>query len=63
MVSLEKKHHLFSFNYSRSELNDFLKNDALADQNNMISRTGLCFWKGELAGFVALLADTIEAKP
>jgi GNAT superfamily N-acetyltransferase len=62
MVSLEKKHNLFSFNCSSSELNDFLKNDALADQNNMINRTGLCFLKGELAGFVALLADTIEAK-
>jgi GNAT superfamily N-acetyltransferase len=62
MVSLDKKHNLFSFNCSSSELNDFLKNDALADQNNMISRTGLCFWKGQLVGYVALLADTIEAK-
>jgi GNAT superfamily N-acetyltransferase len=62
MVSLEQKHNLFSFNCSSPELNDFLKNDALADQNNMISRTGLCFWKDELVGFVALLADTIEAK-
>ncbi|MGB9941328.1 GNAT family N-acetyltransferase [Methanosarcina sp.] len=39
-----------------------MKNDALADQNNMISRTSLCFWKDELAGFFTLVADTIEAK-
>jgi GNAT superfamily N-acetyltransferase len=62
MVSLDKSHNLFSFRCSSSELNDFLKNDALADQNSIISRTGLCFWNGELVGFVALVADTIEAK-
>ncbi len=62
MVPLDKKHNLFPFNCSSSELNDFLKNDSLSDQNNMISRTGLCFWKDELVGYVALLADTIEAK-
>jgi GNAT superfamily N-acetyltransferase len=28
----------------------------------MISRTSLCFWKDELAGFFTLIADTIEAK-
>ena len=62
IVPLDKSHTLFSFKCASSELNDFLKNDALADQNNMISRTGLCFWNGELVGFVALVADTIEAK-
>nr|WP_255350456.1 GNAT family N-acetyltransferase [Methanosarcina sp. WH1] len=43
-------------------MNDFLKNDALNDQKNMISRTSLCFWKDELVGFFTLIADTIEAK-
>lgn len=43
-------------------MNDFLKNDALNDQKNMISRTCLCFWKDKLAGFFTLIADTIEAK-
>lgn len=62
ILPLDESHNLFSFNCSSSELNDFLKNDALADQNNMISRTGLCFWNRELVGFVALVADTIEAK-
>ena len=62
IISLGKSHNLFSFNCSSSELNDLLKNDALDDQNNMINRTGLCFWKGELVEFVALVADTIEAE-
>jgi GNAT superfamily N-acetyltransferase len=59
---LNKNNNLFSFNCLSQELNDFLKNDALKDQNNMISRTSLCFWNGELVGFFTLIADTIEAK-
>ncbi len=62
IVPLNEHHSLLSFNCLNSELNDFLKNDALDDQNNLITRTSLCFWNDELAGFVALVADTIEAK-
>lgn len=62
IVALNKTHNLSSFTCSSPELNDFLKNDALNDQINLISRTGLCFWKDQLVGFVALVADTIEAK-
>ncbi len=62
VVPLDKSYNLFSFSCLSSELNDFLKNDALEDQSNMISRTSLCFWKDELAGFFTLVADTIEAK-
>jgi hypothetical protein len=57
-----KTHNLSSFSCLSQELNDFLKNDALIDQNNMISRTRLCFWNNELVGFFTLIADTIEAK-
>jgi GNAT superfamily N-acetyltransferase len=62
IVPLNEHHNLLLFNCSSLELNDFLKNDALADQNNLITRTSLCFWKDELTGYVALVADTIEAK-
>jgi len=62
IIPLSEHQNLLSFNCSSSELNDFLKNDALADQNNLITRTSLCFWKDELTGFVAMVADTIEAK-
>ena len=61
-ISLSKNHNLSSFSCLSQELTDFLKNDALIDQNNMISRTRLCFWNEELAGFFTLIADTIEAK-
>lgn len=59
---LNNNHNLSSFSCLSQELNDFLKNDALNDQKNMISRTSLCFWKDKLAGFFTLIADTIEAK-
>jgi GNAT superfamily N-acetyltransferase len=61
-IPLNKTHNLSSFSCLSQELNDFLKNDALIDQNNMISRTRLCFWNNELVGFFTLIADTIEAK-
>ena len=59
IVSLHKRDKLTSFKSISSELNDFLKNDALKDQESMLSKTYLCFWKENLAGFVTLLADTI----
>ncbi|WP_410509337.1 GNAT family N-acetyltransferase [Methanosarcina hadiensis] len=61
-IPLNKTHNLSSFSCLSRELNEFLKNDALNDQNNLISRTSLCFWNSELVGFYTLIADTIEAK-
>lgn len=55
-------HKLTSFDSASDELNDFLKNDALRDQENMISRTYLCFWTEKLVGFITLLADTLEVQ-
>ena len=48
-----------SFCSTSDELNDFLKSDALKAQNDLISRTYLCYWKGSLTGFVTLTTDTI----
>lgn len=36
-IPLGEHHNLLSFNCSSSELNDFLKNDALNDQKNLIT--------------------------
>ncbi|NJD51330.1 MAG: GNAT family N-acetyltransferase [Candidatus Methanoperedens sp.] len=56
---LTQRYRLSSFNSTSSELNEFLTNDALEDQENMISRTYLCFWRETLVGYITLLADTI----
>jgi GNAT superfamily N-acetyltransferase len=59
IASLRDGNDLKYFCSNSDELNDFLKSDALKAQNDLISRTYLCFWKGTLAGFVTLTTDTI----
>lgn len=59
IASLREENDLAPFNSKSDELNDFLKSDALKAQNDLISRTYLCFWKGVLVGFVTLTTDTI----
>ena len=62
VLPLDENDDLSSFNCISEELNDFLKNDALFDQKNLVNRTQLCFWNNELVGFFSLAADTIETK-
>ena len=57
-----KGHNLSPFSSSNEDLNDFLHNDALKSQEDLISRTYLCIWQSLLAGFFALVTDTIEVK-
>lgn len=62
IVSLTNRHNLNSFNCKSDDLNDFLKTDALKDQEVMVSKTYLCYWKEKIVGFFSILADTIEVK-
>lgn len=60
---LSKKDALSSFNCGDGEgevdLNDFLKDDALQSQDDLITKTYLCFWNNYIVGFITLLNDTI----
>ncbi|MDY0129503.1 MAG: GNAT family N-acetyltransferase [Methanosarcina vacuolata] len=62
ILPLDEADDLSFFNCNSEELNDFLKTNALLDQNNLVNRTRLCFCNGSLAGFYSLAADTIETK-
>jgi len=62
IVSLTNRHELNSFNCKSDELNDFLKTDALKDQEVMVTKTYLCYWKEKIVGFFSILSDTIEVK-
>ena len=54
IVPLTKRYDVTSFTSTNAELNDFLINDALDDQDEMISRTYLCcLWKS-ITGFFNL---------
>ena len=61
-VPLTKRLSLTSFESANADLNDFLKNDALVDQEWMVSKTYLCCWKKSITGYITLVTDTLEVK-
>lgn len=62
IILLTKRHELTSFSSKNDDLNDFLKNDALGDQENMVNKTYLCCWKKSFIGYFSMVADTIEVQ-
>lgn len=60
---LSKKDILTGFSCGEEEgekdLNAFLIDDALSSQNDLITRTYLCFLNNNLVGFITLLNDTV----
>lgn len=62
IVSLSERHDLVSFKSTNADLNDFLKNDSLRDQANLISRTYLCLSNESIIGYFSMVADTIEVQ-
>lgn len=61
-VLLRADHDLSGFHSSEPELDEFLKDDALDNQNNLISVTRLVFWKGNHVGYFTLINDSIETR-
>ena len=62
IVPLTKRYDVTSFTSTNAELNDFLINYALDDQDEMISRTYLCCLNKSITGFFTIVADTIEVQ-
>lgn len=60
IVPLTVRHETAAFDSKNDDLNEFLRNDALRDQEAMINKTYLCFWKKSFVGYFSILADTIE---
>ena len=61
-VLLNADHDLSGFHSAELELDDFLKDDALENQKNLISVTRLVYWKGDLIGYFTLINDSIEVR-
>ncbi|AET63592.1 GNAT family N-acetyltransferase [Methanothrix harundinacea] len=59
---LNARYNLSLFNSGDAELDDFLKNDALKEQQELLSKTHLCFYKNHVAGFFTITADSIRVK-
>ena len=60
--TLSEEHDLSDFECESEDLNDFLKNDALKQQNEKLNLTKLITCDGEIIGFVSLLTDSIKLK-
>lgn len=60
--TLTEKHDLSNFECDSDDLNDFIKNDALNQQQDKINITKLITCDDEIIGFVSLLTDTIPLK-
>jgi len=59
---LSEKHDLSRFDCGNNDLNDFIKNDALNQQEDNLSATKVVICDGEIIGFFSLLSDSIELK-
>ncbi len=60
--TLTYAHDLSKFECESDDLNDFLKNDALKQQNEKLNLTKLITCDGEIIGFVSLLTDSMKLK-
>lgn len=60
--NLSENHDLSDFDCGDKDLNDFLKNDALAQQNARLNVTKLIMCDGNIIGFTSLLTDAFILK-
>lgn len=56
---LDEQQNVSRFTSVSVDLNDFLKHDALIDQNNLIRKMHV---QNHVVGFITLLADKIQVK-
>ena len=59
---LSVKYDLSKFNCDSDDLNDFIKNDALKQQEEKLNITQLVICCGKIIGFFSLSADTLRLK-
>ncbi|MHC1688178.1 MAG: GNAT family N-acetyltransferase [Methanothrix sp.] len=62
ILLLSSRYNLAPFDSGDAELNEFLSNDALEEQNEFLSKTHLCFYRDRVAGFISMAADSVQVK-
>lgn len=60
MVKLTRDHDLSSFDCHKKDLNDFLRDDALPHQEQLMAATYLFTHKNDIVGFLSLQNDMIS---
>jgi GNAT superfamily N-acetyltransferase len=66
-IILYTQHHdtyndISLFESNSSELNEFLKEDALKNQIELISKTYLCYYSDQLIGYITFATDILKAE-
>lgn len=62
IIKLNKDHNLDDFHCGLDDMDDFLKSDALNQQDEKLSVTYLAMYDNEIIGFFSLLSDRIKLK-
>ena len=62
IIPCTKRHDVSGFESTSLELNEFLKEDALKNQEDLISKTYLCYHFNQLVGYVTFTTDIIRKK-
>jgi len=60
-VLLNRSHDTSNFNSIDADLNDFIKHDALREQERMLSKTYLFIYSKIIIGFITLSVDSVRA--
>jgi len=57
---LSARFNLSPFDSGDEDLNEFLKQDALGEQQILLNKTHICFCRDRVAGYIALVADSVR---
>ncbi len=57
---LSARFNLMPFDSGDKDLNEFLKDDALGEQQILLNKTHICFCRDRVAGYIALVADSVR---
>lgn len=62
IIPLSKRTDVASFCCTNGDLNDFFKRDSLKNQEELISKTYVCYYLDHLAGYFTITTDTLQVR-
>jgi len=60
IVPYTEHHDVSRFESRTIDLNEFLKEDALENQKELVNKTSLCYYSNKLVGYITFTTDIIE---
>lgn len=59
---LSKRTDVASFSCTNDDLNEFFKKDSLINQEELISKTYVCYYQEHLVGYFTITTDTLQVR-